>query len=172
MRKQLDKIIHTNGGDNWWKPELFKKHTQDILPKELEILKTPPNTDENYNCFIYVLGLADDNNLIKDCGGFIYDTLFKKFLDDGLLEYTDKPQRGDYILYRDLENYPDMITHAGVVEDSDIIISKWAWGPLLRHKVFDVPQSYGNDISYVKSIPKDRAKELYEKYKKFNTKPK
>jgi hypothetical protein len=161
-----------NGGDNWWKPELFRKYTQDILPKELEILKTPPNAYENYNCFIYVLGLANDSNLIKDCDGFIYDTLFQKLLDDKILEYTNNPQKGDYILYRDLENYPNMITHAGIIEGDNIVVSKWAWGPLFGHKIFDVPESYGNDISYVKSISKNKAGVLYEKYKKFNIKPK
>ena len=170
MRKELDKIIHMNGGDNWWKPELFKVHTKNILPKELEILEDPLEYDKNHNCFIYALGLYNDSILIKDCGGFIYDTFFQKLLNEDELEYTKEPQKGDYILYRDLENYPDMITHIAVLEDNETVVSKWAWGPLVRHKIFDVPESYGNDISYVKAISKEKAKELYEKYKKFNKK--
>lgn len=171
MRKLLDEIIHSDGGNNWWKPDLFIENTLERLPKELEILKAPVGQDTNYNCFIYALGLSDDTALIKDCGGFIYDTFFQKLLDEGVLEYTDNPQKGDYILYRDLKNYPDMITHVGIVDDGDLIISKWAWGPLFRHKIFDVPESYGNDISYVKVITKERALELYEKYKNFNKLP-
>ncbi len=172
FRKELDEIIHTNGGDNWWKPELFEKYTHNILPKELEVLKTPPNAGENYNCFIYVLGFANDSDLIKDCGGFIYDTFFQKLIDQGLLEYTDTPSNGDYILYRDIKNNTNMITHIGVVENDDMVISKWAWGPLLKHKTFDVPESYGNDILYVRAISKEKAKMLYKKYREFNVKPK
>jgi len=159
--RSYTKIVEITGGN----PSCFKKHTQDILPKELKILKTPPSANENYNCFIYVLGLADNSDLIKDCGGFIYDTLFQKLLDDGRLEYTTNPQSGNYILYRNLENYPDMITHAGIIEDNNVIISKWAWGPLFRHKIFDVPESYGDNISYVKSISKEKSRTLYENIK-------
>jgi len=172
LRKKLDEIIHINDGNNWWNPELFEKYTKNILPGELEILGTPPNSNGNYNCFVYALGLSGDRDLVKDCGGFIYDTLFQKLLDDGVLEYTKNPQKGDYILYRDLKNYPNMITHIGIIGDGDTIVSKWAWGPLFKHKIFDVPESYGDDIFYVKKIAKEKVRELYEKYKKFNTKTK
>ena len=170
LRKKLDEIIHKDNGNNWWKPCLFKKHTQKIIPKELKILEPPPSSNENYNCFIHILGLSHDSNLIKDCSGFIYSALFQKLLDDKILTCTDNPQKGDYIIYHDLKNYPKIITHAGIIENKDTIISKWAWGPLFRHKIFDVPESYGNNVSYVKSISKERAKELYKKYKKFNKK--
>lgn len=171
MRKLLDKIILTDGGDNWWKPKLFELNTLDKLPKELEIIKSPPSEDKNYNCFIYALGLEKDQELIEECSGFIYDTFFQKLIDEGLLKYIDNPEVGDYILYRDLKNYPNMITHIGVISGNDFVISKWAWGPLFKHKVFDVPESYGNDISYIKAISKEKAKELYEKYKEFNNRP-
>ncbi len=171
MRKLLDKIIRIDGGNNWWKPKLFNSRTLNKLPKELEILKPPPDEHKNYNCFIYALGLANNLELIKDCGGFIYDTFFQKLIDDNLLEYTDKPENGNYILYRDLKNRPDMITHVGIVDEHDMVVSKWAWGPLFKHKIFDVPESYGDDISHIKAISKEKALELYKKYKKFNIKP-
>ena len=171
MRKLLDKIIHTDGGNNWWKPELFKLNTLDKIPKELEVLKTPPNEHENYNCFVYAFGLENDQEFIKECKGFIYDTFFQKLIDEGLLKYTSNPKVGDYILYRDLKNYPNMITHIGIISKQDVITSKWAWGPLFRHKIFDVPESYGDDISYIEAIPKKKAKELYEKYKEYSVKP-
>lgn len=170
LRKNLDEIIHTNGGDNWWRPELFLKYTKNKLPTKIEVLENPQKYNDNYNCFIYALGLNNDKDLIKNCSGFIYDTFFQKLLNERIFEYTNNPQKGDYIFYKDLEKHPNMITHVGVLEDEDTVVSKWAWGPLLRHKIFDVPESYGNDTSYVKAIPKEKAKELYEKYKKFNKK--
>ncbi len=89
-------------------------------------------------------------------------------MDDRILKYTDNPQKCNYILYRDLENHHKIITHVGVMYDNDMVISKWASGPLLKHKIFDVPKSYGDDILYVKSILK---KEAWALYKKSNIKP-
>lgn len=170
MRKLLDKIIHTDGGDNWWKPKLFELKTLNKLPKELEIIKTPPSEHKNYNCFIYALGLDTDKKIIRECGGFIYDTFFQKLINENLLEYTDNPKVGDYILYSDLKKTPNAITHVGIIGKNNLVISKWAWGPLFKHKIFDTPESYDNDISYVKAVSKERAKELYETYKDFNIK--
>ena len=170
MRKLLDRIIHADGGNNWWKPDLFIKNTFSILPRELKILKNPPKQEDNYNCFIYALGLDGDNAIKKDCGGFIYSAFFQKIIDCGLLNYTDNPQKGDYVIYRNLEKYPNVITHIGVVVGKKDVISKWSWGPLLKHRIFDVPESYGNDISFIKSVSSAKALELYEKYKNFNIK--
>ncbi len=67
-------------------------------------------------------------------------------------------------------NYPKYITHIGVLVENDSIISKWAWGPTLQHNIFDVPLSYSSEIKYIKKISKERALDLYHKYKNFNYK--
>ncbi|MBU1046383.1 hypothetical protein KKH36_01210 [Patescibacteria group bacterium] len=170
IRKKLDEIILVDGGDNWWKPELFIKNTLNILPKEIEVLENPPEYDNNYNCFLYALGLSNNQEIIKDSKGFIYDSFLLKLLEEKELEYIDNPQIGDWIIYRDLEKYPELISHIGVINDNNKIISKWAWGPLVKHNIFDVPRSYGDDIYYIKSISEDKAKQLYSKYKEFNKK--
>ncbi|MCH8888811.1 hypothetical protein IID26_00065 [Patescibacteria group bacterium] len=170
LREQLDKIIHINKGENWWKPRLFKDITLPQLPKELKILEFPPLKNNNYNCFIHTLGLSKDVGIIKNSGGFIYDTFFQKLIDKKALIPTDHPKNGDYILYRDSQNYPDKITHSGVL-DNGKVVSKWAWGPLLCHDVFDVPASYGDEISYIKAVDHKKARDLYWKYKKFNKLP-
>lgn len=170
MRDNLNAIIQSNEGDNWWKPELFEEYVRPHLPDKLKIIQGPPCAEENFNCFIYALGLHNEEDILKETGGFLYDTFFQKLLREGALRHTDTPKDGDYIMYRDLENYPDMITHVGVL-DSDMIASKWAWGPLVRHRIFDVPRSYGDDISYAKAVSSARAKELYEQYKRYNIKP-
>jgi|ETNmetMinimDraft_33_1059910.scaffolds.fasta_scaffold07962_1 hypothetical protein len=59
-RKKLDDIILMDGGNNWWKPRLFEERTMSLLPKELEVLSIPPTEAENYNCFIYALGLPTE----------------------------------------------------------------------------------------------------------------
>ncbi|HTH93269.1 MAG TPA: hypothetical protein VL576_02205 [Candidatus Paceibacterota bacterium] len=169
-REMLDKIILTDEGNNWWKPELFIKNTLPLLPKELEVLANPLPYDENYNCFIYALGLHNDKELLKETKGFIYDAFFQKLIDLGELHLTDEPQNGDWVLYKDMKNYPKMITHIGTL-DNGKVISKWAWGPLIKHDLWDVPSSYGDNVQYVKAISPEQAKILCEKYKEFNVLP-
>lgn len=170
LRKQLDKIIQDNSDKNWWSDELFQEKVLPLLPKELEVLEFPSSKDKNYNCFIYTLGLSMDTNIIKDAGGFIYDIFLQKLIDEKILIYTEHPQDGDYILYKNPREYPGIITHSGVLNKGKVI-SKWAWGPLLRHGIFDVPASYGSDISYIKAITPKKAKELYWGFKEFNKLP-
>lgn len=169
-RKELNKIIHTKGGKNWWKPDLFKEYTLKLLPRELEIIENPPEYFKNYNCFIYVFGLSNDQEIIKDTKGFIYDTFVLKLLEEGLLKYVNNPNKGDYILYQDLDNYPHNIAHVGIILNQKEVISKWAWGPLVKHKILDVPASYGNNIKFISKIPTEEAKSLYFRYKEFNSK--
>lgn len=143
------------------------KKTQTLIPPELTILAIPPAEENNYNCFIHVLGLSVDRNVLQSSRGFIYDTFFQKLIDEKLLSFTDNPQNGDYILYRNSNKYPGITTHIGV-KDDDKVISKWAWGPLIRHALLDVPESYGSEISFISAIPKSQAKEYYLKYKDYN----
>lgn len=162
-REGLDKIILKNDVKDWWIPELFVKNTKPIFPSELEILADPPEETRNHNCFAYALGFADRLELTKETNGFD-DLYFIKLLENSELEKTDSPVNGDLVVYQDLKNYPNRLTHIGVIED-DKIISKWAWGPLVRHSLWDVPASYGEDVFYVKAIPFERSLELYNKYK-------
>lgn len=170
-RGKLDEIILKNETNDWWRPEQFVKNTKYLLPKELEILADPPAETANYNCFIYALGLHDDQSLITETGGFIYDTLIKQLIKEWALEKTTHPEAGDLVVYQDKANYPEHLTHIGVLQSDGSVISKWAWGPLIKHALFDVPASYGNDVFYLEGISRAYAHELYEKYKKFNLKP-
>ncbi len=162
-REQLDVIILKNDVKDWWIPELFVKNTKPIFPGELEILADPPEETKNHNCFAYALGFAGKLELIAETNGFD-DLYLIKLLENNEIERTDAPINGDYVVYQDLENYPERLTHIGVVHE-DQIISKWAWGPLVRHKLWDVPASYGKNVFYVKAIPFNRSLALYKKYK-------
>lgn len=159
-----------NKTNDWWQPELFVQNTKHLLPPELEILSDPPSTDQNYNCFIYALGLHKDSEVLKETKGFIYDSFFRHLLDIGELQKTDSPTNEDYVVYQDLENYPDNLTHVGILEN-DQVVSKWAWGPLIKHDIWDVPAEYGNDVFYVKAITEERSHKLFSQYKAHNKKP-
>lgn len=169
-RKQLDEVIMKNDTNDWWQPDLFVQNTKHLLPSELEILSNPPEESINHNCFIHAFGLADNHKFITETKGFVYDTLIKKLIESRELLKTNPPSDGDYVVYQDLENYPDSLTHIGVL-DGDKVISKWAWGPLVKHSLWDVPKSYGDNNFYLKAISPEKFIELYEKYKDFNVYP-
>ncbi len=127
-RKELDRIIESNKKENWWKPDLFEEKVLDLLPSSLEIIQNPPEENRNYNCFVYALGLNFDQKIIDDTNGFIYSSFFKKLIGDNLLEETQIPEKGDYIIYENEEDYPGEITHSGLLDSDDKVVSKWAWG--------------------------------------------
>lgn len=168
--KQLDDIIMKNDTNDWWQPALFMRNTKHLLPSALEILADPPPEDQNYNCFLYVLGLHANEEVLKETKGFIYDSFIKHLLAAGDLVKTKTPKDGDYIVYQDLTNYPDALTHVGVLQ-GDKVVSKWAWGPLVKHDVWDVPAEYGDTIFYIQAINQETALQLYHQHKSFNTKP-
>lgn len=164
-RNKLDELIRTDGGVNWWNPDLFVERILPLLPPEIEVIKNPPQESSNYNCFIYALGLSDDLDLIKDCDGFIYESLIRKFIEERVLSYTETPSEGDYVLYLDDDKE---MHHLGIVNSDNTITSKWSWGPLIKHEIWDVPACYGNKIKYLKYIEPDQVKKYYYQYKNFN----
>jgi len=162
-REKLDEIILKNDVKDWWIPELFTQNTKPIFPSELDILADPPEKKKNHNCFAYALGFAEKLELIAETHGFD-DLYFIKLLENNEVFKTRSPVTGDYVVYQDLEEYPNRLTHIGIITE-DKIISKWAWGPLVKHNLWDVPASYGNNVFYVKAISFKRSLELYNKYK-------
>ncbi|MDP3956830.1 MAG: hypothetical protein Q8P97_02440 [bacterium] len=166
-RKLLGSIVSSENEENWYKPDLFQKNTLSIIPKGIEVLELPPEENRNYNCFIYVLGLQNELEILQETKGFIYNSFIEKLLEKGEFSDVEDPSNGDIIFYR---NQDGIITHAGKIIENNFIVSKWSWGPVLRHRVFDVPDFYGNNISYYQGIKHDQAIQLYAKYKEFNVK--
>jgi len=148
MRKKLGKIVSSKNEENWCNSELFEKNTRWKLPKELEILLAPPVKNLNYNCFVYVLGLQNNplfqGNLGWDFTNSLGD-VFDELIKNKVFKKTDTPQKDDLIIYR-ADN--GEISHVGLVESQEKIISKWSWGPVIRHSIFNVPDHYGNKIEF------------------------
>lgn len=170
-RQKLDALLQQNDSLDWWQPARFRERIKPYLPEELEIIADPPMESENYNCFLYALGLADNHTIREETHGFLYDTFVQTLLEHDELIKTDLPNADDLILYKDLEQYPDRITHIGILEEAGRVRSKWAWGPVVRHAPLDVPQEFGNHIFYAKHITPARALELYEHYQFANIHP-
>lgn len=161
-RNRLSEIVSPKNKD-WWTPESFEKNIRNILPKELEVLSPPPLETEQYNCFIFALGLENDNRFIgkhdSNDSPFYQLSFFPKLIEKGILEPSTKQVARDLILYK---NDKGVATHAGKLESSEVIISKWSWGPLLRHHIWCVPKHYGDDISFYKKPKKSTLERIIE----------
>ncbi|MEX2436818.1 MAG: hypothetical protein WD471_01480 [Candidatus Paceibacterota bacterium] len=170
LRKQLSRIVSLENERNWYIQELFEKNTLPQLPKEVQLVKSPPEESENYNCFMYVLGLHENNNTLKETGGFLFSAFIEQLIDIGEMKEAHQKSVGDIVLYKNEEIHSNEFTHSGIVQEDGKIISKWSWGPILIHGLFDVPLSYGNSVGYYEPIVKEKALKLYQKHKSFNRK--
>ncbi len=165
IRTKLGKLVSSENEERWWRTELFEKNTRTQIPSELEIITSPPEEEQNYNCFVYVLGLRNDQRFLGNAGweftrnlGFVFDEMIGK----NILKYTDAPKNGVMILYRTDDG---AISHVGLMENEKIVISKWSWGPLTKHAVFDVPDHYGNKVEFY-TVPKEVTDFAIAKYRK------
>ncbi len=170
LRIRLGKIViasGTSGYRRWYTPGLFERHVLPLLPKTLQVLVPPPEKSRNYNCFIYALGLHKRTSVLRRTKGFIYSAFVQKLLDQGELVQMRRPSKGDLVLYRN-PRAGEEFTHAGVVQSDGSVVSKWSWGPLIRHKMLDVPSFYGSRVTFVKRISPARAERLFRRYQSFN----
>ena len=170
LRKKLDDLISQEDERNWYIPELFIRNTKDKLPPDLEIIDLPPAEDDNYNCFLYTLGLHTNSEIIKETKGFIYSSFIEAFINDNLLvDIKGKPEVGDIILYRDPETVCSF-SHSGIRDVSGLVLSKWAWGPTIRHNILDIPLHWGSEYGWYRLNIADTMSYIYSKYKHFNKK--
>lgn len=164
IRQYLGELVSPQNAKEWYTPILFEAHTLSKIPKEITIVSLPPEEEQNYNCFIFMFGLGENTDFIQKTKGFIYSNFIKKLLDEGLLIQIDKPQDDCWVLYKDNNVY----AHGGVYKKGTII-SKWSWGPTIRHDLWNVPSAYGNSVLFVQPLDRQKVLSLYEKYKEFNT---
>jgi len=161
VREKLTKIIETEGDTNWWNPEEFKEYVRSQLPLELKIISVPPSPAGNFNCFVYALKLENDSEFL---GGNnpIQKEFIQYLLDRGVLKKVENPSTGDLVFYEDDKS---TITHGGTVQSDGSILSKWMWGALFSHELWDVPSSFGNKVFYCKPIDSQTAKKSYVEYR-------
>lgn len=161
-RIKLTELIEAENGTNWWQPDLFAEHIRSALPTDLKIISVPPSYAGNFNCFVYALQLECDSEFL---GGQnpIQKEFIRYLLSKDILKTTEEPAPGDLVFY---ENDEGVITHGGIMKTKDVVLSKWMWGALFEHKLWDVPSSFGDKVFYTKPIDPKVAKEVYEEYKK------
>jgi hypothetical protein len=157
IRTLLDSIVSEKNAENWWRPELFEKNTRTRLPESLVVLSTPPEEDRNYNCFVFAFDLQEQTPLIGT-NGWEYtrslDRVVDRLIQDGILEKLPISQAGALVVYRTRQG---LISHVGRITSDGKVISKWSWGPLLEHAIYDVPASYGDAVEYYTNVAGGKA---------------
>ena len=161
-RNALTSLIEKEDGINWWKPELFTKNVLPIFPKELEIVKFPPREKDNYNCFVFALGLENDPDFLGGNNPVQKEFIRHLISERILTETSNELFTGSLVFY---ENEEGVITHGGILEEGGVILSKWMWGPTIRHQLWDVPSSFGNKIFYTNKPDSAVVKEKYKSYR-------
>lgn len=159
-REKLTELIEKEDGNKWWYPEEFEKEIRLQLHTSLKIIAPPPAYAGNYNCFVFAFGFENEKEFL---GGNnpVYQEFVKWLLDKNVLEIIEQPSFGDLVFYKDDS---DTITHSGIMQSIDDVVSKWMWGATIAHKLWDVPSSFGDKVFFCKNITPSLAKEKYKEF--------
>ena len=103
---------------------------------------------DTYTCAVHAFDLIEDPTYLKIAnynirGTFAGKKFVKYVLENKLLTALPKTSQGlsDLIIYFKNNEFK----HIGKVNSGNRIISKWGEGLLWEHKIWEVPESYGNE---------------------------
>lgn len=139
------------------RPELFEKNTRHKLPESLVILEEPPEENGNYNCFVFAFDLQEYAPMLGGTGWEYtrsLDTVVGVLIADAVLKKLPAPQPEALVVYRMAVG---SISHVGRVTPGGKVISKWSWGPLIKHALYDIPASYGDTVEYYTNLASGKA---------------
>lgn len=132
--------------------EQHPKLIQDLALKFPHSIEHVPNLGPQipidcYNCFEFALGVAGHRDVKLISQSFRDTCLNSDFIDYlarlGLVPTVASYSDGSIVLYRDSQCF----THAGRIHRGHVI-SKWGAGHLWWHDFLEVPQNYGDFISF------------------------
>lgn len=147
LRAELQKI--TEAGEA---VEHHPKLIQELARKIPHSIEHVPNLGPQipiacYNCFEFAFGIAGHREVKLISQSFRSTCLNSHFIDYlvrlGLVPTAASYSDGGIILYRDSQCF----THAGRLHHGHVI-SKWGIGHLWLHDFLEVPQNYGDLISF------------------------
>ena len=141
------------------------EHTQDSERMVLQLVSSYPEAfvesvpirsekKQVFNCFMYALSLVDrvEPNVIKLEDGslkfIVNSTFFRKLIGTGVLIEASAHQLEpkDLVVYYNGQEK----MHVALYLAPNLVESKWGPGPLFRHGLWDVPESYGDKLRYFK----------------------
>lgn len=118
---------------------------KDFIPQNLKIIGPPDSQKQQVNCHGYTFG-KDAWLKVKK----VHDAI-----SDGILVESEKPQKGNIIIYYIEGSNLPIIKHSGIYLGEGKVKSKWANGPIFIHDVFNVPYSYGEKVKFFYKVNED-----------------
>ena len=118
-----------------------------------------------YCCYEYAFNLIDPHrphirDWIRRC--ISVDSGFAGYLANNHLCKQDDPRPGCIVIYY---SGADKVEHAGKVVEEDLVESKWGWqGHLWKHRIYELPESYGSDAEFFSSISAEESERAFETY--------
>lgn len=146
---------------------------QELSANHPHSIRQLPEQRLNYNCFEYAFELVGshlyEHIAEVDCAArrnvFFAGSEFARFLIETgtLIKVGENEARpGDVVTYFDDLGVPQ---HAGkIASDDQLINSKWGGGPLLEHRLWEVPESYGKAVRFFRAIPADKAEQVFSEF--------
>jgi hypothetical protein len=153
LRKKLQQMTEVE--DVSRHPALLASVSREC-PNAIAVLDSP-HTIRRYTCLMHVFDFAgkEDYAVIatRDGGRIFAAGAFAHWLlDNGLLEEVNQAdvQLGHIVLYFGVDG---RFKHAGLSARNGRVISKWGIGHLYEHGLLEVPDSYGNQVTFFKALP-------------------
>lgn len=119
----------------------------------LEIVEEMDPTRPHYRCVQYVFGTVKHEPWVKEEARWTQDFLDHAFEYLWTMGYRpvgnhDKPIVGDIIGYRMVQGFDHInsFLHFGLVVGEDLVQSKFNNGPVIKHKIDQVPRTFGSLI--------------------------
>jgi hypothetical protein len=168
LRRRLQEITNTYIGDRAHEQialieQLSAEHAHSISLVQEAISGKPETVD--FTCFEYVFGLVDlpdrVRRIVVRFPHVFLGSNFASWLGNNVLEPTELRvvHRGDLVLYHENEE----VKHAARLCE-DLVVSKWGRGHLWRHGLLEVPESFGRDLRYFRSISGSEASDAFVTY--------
>jgi hypothetical protein len=131
------------------------------VPHRIRPLPSPDGEPlDDYNCVMYALDIV--GCLVEPCsplGRYYADTAFLSSLI-ALDELVDTEESEGAIV---IWSTDATVKHVGIVVFPGRAASKWGRGHLYEHDLFEVPQSYGDDVAFFKRPSFDQVSEMLQR---------
>lgn len=135
-------------------------------PNSIHIIESPHPIDQ-YTCLMHVLNFTEKPEYIDIANaglGRIFAGLdFADWLVERghLVEVSQgEAQKDDLVFYFDEGRFK----HAGLWELNGCVLSKWGVGHLYNHELFEVPLSFGPDVSFYRQLLYEDAFSLFTQF--------
>ena len=166
LRRKLSEIVATftrrQVGEQIPRIAELKKTYRHSISLVREAVAGRPETFK-YNCVQYAPGLVNPPREVVQVARR-YEHIFPSpnfmahLASSHLLELPE-PQDGSIIVYWEDEE----VRHAGKVE-APLVISKWGEFHLWRHRIYEVPITYGSIVRFFEAINAEDATRLFLEY--------